>query len=408
VNLDERFEDYRTQFSADMENFVQESRSAFAEAARQRDAVRSEAAQMDATVRAEAGALQDQVIADTKKLCDDVLVENAGRTAEQIAALGEKLQSTTAEFTILDAKLRKFSEQTVVIEQAEQQKAELEASIRRIQGDLQKVEEYRASIDDMHGAFDKLQGMQVETDRKLFKLSGDQKHLESLEHDFNRLLESAKTVEQRMAEIRSTNDSAQKIEVALRQLQNTADSASSRLDRLEQKKEVLEQTIFDADKSFEKLKSLEGRLKDCEQQTLQFPQQLDTIRHDMGRILNDRSKIADVVRQIDALDKTIAVLGQSMAQAEEKKNELIDRKDEFARLEIRLDQIAQDVDARINIIKNLERTGTGPRTSGKGAPPINIRESVIQLAHEGWKTDVIASRLNLTRSEVELILEMQQ
>ena len=50
----------------------------------------------------------------------------------------------------------------------------------------------------------------------------------------------------------------------------------------------------------------------------------------------------------------------------------------------------------------------GPATKSKGAPALGIRENVIKLAHQGWKVDEIARVFQLSRGEVELILELPQ
>ena len=40
-----------------------------------------------------------------------------------------------------------------------------------------------------------------------------------------------------------------------------------------------------------------------------------------------------------------------------------------------------------------------------GAPPISVRENVIELNHKGWSEEQIANALNITLSEVQLLLD---
>jgi len=44
--------------------------------------------------------------------------------------------------------------------------------------------------------------------------------------------------------------------------------------------------------------------------------------------------------------------------------------------------------------------------TSKGAPPPQTRDNVIRLKAKGWTTEEIANSLNLSRGEVELILEV--
>ena len=55
-----------------------------------------------------------------------------------------------------------------------------------------------------------------------------------------------------------------------------------------------------------------------------------------------------------------------------------------------------------------DNSGGGEQQSKKdrGAPSNNARETVVKLAHQGWKVEEIARATNVSRGEVELILEL--
>ena len=80
----------------------------------------------------------------------------------------------------------------------------------------------------------------------------------------------------------------------------------------------------------------------------------------------------------------------------------------IAHAETQLENLDKDIQERIKIVGTILKEDGGrpaPR-SGKGAPPIGTRESVAKLARQGWSNDEIATALKLSKSEVELILEI--
>jgi DNA-directed RNA polymerase specialized sigma24 family protein len=55
-----------------------------------------------------------------------------------------------------------------------------------------------------------------------------------------------------------------------------------------------------------------------------------------------------------------------------------------------------------SIIKSENKKEKGDR----GAPPLDKRETVIKLSHQGWSVQEISRVTQLSRGEVELILEL--
>ena len=60
---------------------------------------------------------------------------------------------------------------------------------------------------------------------------------------------------------------------------------------------------------------------------------------------------------------------------------------------------------QVNLLGSLIKDGSKTKKRSAGAPPIAVRENVLKLKRQGWTVEQIASSLNLTIGEVELILD---
>jgi DNA-binding transcriptional regulator GbsR (MarR family) len=117
------------------------------------------------------------------------------------------------------------------------------------------------------------------------------------------------------------------------------------------------------------------------------------------------SLAAENTKALDTMDK-LATLDDSLALIEKRINEMQVARDWLARTETRLAELDKQAQNELRLIGSLlNRDGKSP-AAGQGAPPPRDRDNIIKLRRQGWTVDEIAASLEISKGEVELILEI--
>ena len=77
----------------------------------------------------------------------------------------------------------------------------------------------------------------------------------------------------------------------------------------------------------------------------------------------------------------------------------------LAKTESRLESVNKKAQENVKLLRTLAKAEADSE-SELGAPTSDKREMVIKLAKLGWSSKEIAQRTNISRGEVELILEL--
>jgi DNA-directed RNA polymerase specialized sigma24 family protein len=77
----------------------------------------------------------------------------------------------------------------------------------------------------------------------------------------------------------------------------------------------------------------------------------------------------------------------------------------LAKTETRLESVNKQAQENITLLRTLAKA-EADHNKDLGAPPSDKRQMVIKLAKLGWSSKEIAQRTNISRGEVELILEL--
>jgi len=205
-------------------------------------------------------------------------------------------------------------------------------------------------------------------------------------------------MDQKMEELRTTNDDLQGMQIEVRKFQETLADISSRYERFEKKNEVLDQTITGVDKTFEMLKDIEKRLTSCSKETIELPEQIGDLRKGVDKLMTINPKVSEALEKVNSLENILT-------QTETRMEELQNSREWLARTESRLQEISKEAESNIKLFGEIQKNANPKPRREEGAPPPKIRESVVKLAHANWRPEDIASRLGLAVSEVELILE---
>jgi chromosome segregation ATPase len=373
-----------------------------------------------------------KVLSDAQTKYDDMLSDTERRVSEQAADCEQQLRTmrffaqetkekheaaqnemvlklqTAATglnktFDDLEKRLKNVIAQSEssVFEKAEERQVRLETALSVLKTDLLQTETFRPLIAELKQEYAKMQDMERDASGKLSKMSGEKKRIESLETDFNHLMAISAAIDEKKDLFTSQHDDIQNFQTKLKGFNDELNAVTSRFDRLDKKNIDLDRTIADVDRSFARLAELEKQLRECEQKTSSLPIQLAGVTQEASRVLENRDRINDAIKQLDTLEKT---LGANETRMEE----ITRAQDVVSRAETRLQSLVQEADSLIKLFATVKTTDTKPAVPESGGLTVNKREQVIQLAHMGWKAEQIASRLKLTITEVELILQVTQ
>ena len=286
--------------------------------------------------------------------------------------------------------------QTQLVEKTTEMKNQLENQMNELRDHISRFDNFKQITDSIEMQFGKMRKIDEEITAKVQQFAAGKNKIDDMEKDFGRLMGLSSSMDQKILELKNTSDDLQILQGEVRRFQETLGDISVRYDRLEKKNIVLDQTIEGVDRTFDELRELEQRLGECSQQTLEMPAAVDTLRADLDSLMEKSGRINDLVDKLNNLDGILAET--------DKRIEKVDTACSWiTKTEVRLGEMKKEALEQVNLLGALVKDRGKKKDAG--APPIAVRESVIKLAHQGWKVEQIASSLNVTIGEVELILD---
>jgi DNA-binding NarL/FixJ family response regulator len=132
----------------------------------------------------------------------------------------------------------------------------------------------------------------------------------------------------------------------------------------------------------------------------QLSETQENLRDAIEKLSSEQQKARETADKLSVLDSELSTIEgriKSMQVAREW----------LARTETRLEELDKEIQDRVKLLGSiLKDDGDRDVFREKGAPPIGTRESVVKLARQGWTVNQIADALKLSKSEVELIMEI--
>ena len=329
-------------------------------------------------------------------------------TRERIESSQQKLQDNVNEsyktlsgnLAEIDKKQKNFINQTKIFDRADSLKVSLQETVEELKADIARLSEHRSELRNTEKEFSRIRRLGDEVSTKLSKFMSEKRRIDSMDEDFKRLLGISQSMDLKLEQVTASHDTIQEAQARIRMVEDTQKEVEQRYDRLESRKQVLEATTAGVDNSFQKLSQLESDVQHVEEVLAPLPEQLDTLQIRIGELSDGKNKADNAVEQLRKLD--------TMVKDVEERMELMQTAREWlARTETRLSEISKQAEEQVKIMGTLLKSEDRNEQTGKGAPPRTSRDIVIRLAHQGWKTDQIMKATQLSRGEVELILELQ-
>jgi len=223
--------------------------------------------------------------------------------------------------------------------------------------------------------------------------------IEVMETNFERFKKTNQSVEEKLAQVLSSDDILSNIQVQIRKLEDSIKETEDKYQRIERKNEVLEETNDGIDRNFKALQKTETSIKNAENIITKLSDQFEELRSSIEFLASQNDKAAEAVDKVSTLDTSIAHLEKRIADMNVAREWL-------ARTETELKALDKDAKEYLKLTKSLFESGKTQAPSSKGAPAPRERENILKLKSQGWKIEDIANALKMSKGEVELIIEI--
>ena len=295
--------------------------------------------------------------------------------------------------------LKEFTTQTRLFEKTDELKLDLERSIETLRTNLSGVEEHRTEAAKLETEFIKIRRLEEEVNTKMTRFLTEKSHLDIMERDFERLIQTSQRVEERLKEVTGADDTLQHIQVSLRKLEDAITAAEDKYRRVEDKNRILEETNRGIERNFQILEETEMALRKCRENIDRADESLESLRPSIEELAAASEKAQRTEDKLTALDTNLTTI-------EDRIEKMQTVREWLAREETRFDELKREAQGLLSMLEVILKDESKKTGTSKGAPPPSAREAVIRLRRQGWGTEEIARAMKIPRGEVELILEM--
>jgi chromosome segregation ATPase len=388
------------QFSLDMSETLRRSQRELEEQLRE-TAARMEAhnAELESASEASRRGIEDwqgQYNSQMRGL--DASLEEIRRRARDMAAENdERIASARG---ALDDIRRDLADQARLFDHTNELKRELDRSIEDINGDFDRLEQRRNEIAQIENQFTRIKRLEDDVNAKMSRFLNEQRRIDDMEAKFNRLLQTSGAVEEKLVQVSSSDDTLQAMQVQLRRLEDAIKEAEEKYQRVERKGQVLDETNDGIDRNFRALRESEDTVKKLDGDISLLSREMESVRSSIDALAAENEKAKDAAGKLAILDDSLSLIEKRIAEMQVAREWL-------ARTGTELQALDKDAQNMLRLTRSLiDRESGKAQAGGKGAPPPRDRDNIIKLRRKGWTVDEIAKTLDVTKGEVELVLEL--
>jgi chromosome segregation ATPase len=354
---------------------------------------------------------------ESQKRMRDVQTEVEGRikefktllaeNREKAEGLQEKLfgkveeghRLLSANLVEVDKRVKGFLAQTKLFDRADTLKAGLEGAIEEMKKELGRLQAEKADVAEIEAQLAKTRKVAEEVSGKLTRFMAEKRRIEEMDGDFKKIITISREVDLKMDSLSASNDALQQIQAKVRQFEEMGKSVENGFERLEKKREIITVTAEGVDRNFQRLESLEKGLAGFQKDAEGIESRLLSLKGEIEGLSGAKTD-ADAVR--DAVGRLDGVLGDLEQRLEKAQS----AREWLARTETRFEEIGKQAQEQVRLLESIVKAETRKEKGDRGAPPLDKRETVVKLSHQGWSVQEISRVTQLSRGEVELILEL--
>jgi|GEM_PF-665044 len=337
-----------------------------------------------------------QGLVDTREKVDALQKKMFGRIEEDYNLITGNLKE-------IEAKQQDFVSQTQIFERADSLKESLGADIETLKNQISQIERSSSEAFKIQDEFTHIHHLNEDIQAKFAKVMSEKQKIDTMDERINKIISLSDSVNLKLDEISTTHDTLQDYQVRLRQIEDLQDSIDKRFARLEKKNVLIDTTTEGVDKNFEILGTIEKAINTVRGELAPIFENLKEVKEQNSAFQTEHEKIKAVIEKLSKIDETIAELDRRIESMNKAREWVADT-------ESRIDTIGKKAREQVQLFGKLMekegRTGERIRKQVAGSPDMEVREMVLRLAHEGWKSEEIARTTKLSQGEVELILEL--
>ena len=386
-NIDSRFSEWHSKMEQGLRLLEEEAQ------AKRRDLENSFKEEINAHI----GEQGERILSELErlKLKTDSFEEKIQNTMDMAESRISELSSGADE---IRRALKEFSSQTGLFEKAEEMKTSLDRNMETLKADLSGIEEKRAEAARLETELIKIRRLEDEVNAKMTRFLSEKSHLDFIEKNFERLIQTSQKVEERLKEVTGADDILQNVQVSVRRLEDAIAAAEDKFQRVENKNRILEETNRSIERNFEMLEEAELALRKCRENIDKAEEELDSLRPSIENLALASEKAYDAHEKLETLDTNLSAI-------EERIDKMQVAREWLARTETRFEELNKEAHGELKMLETVLKDQAKKSGPSKGAPPPSIRDAVIRLFRRGWGYEEIARNLKISRGEVELIVE---
>jgi hypothetical protein len=324
-----------------------------------------------------------------------------GETMQQklFGKIEESYRLLNVNLNEIDKRVKHFLAQTKLFERADVLKVGLEGSIEEMKKETTRLASERTEIKEIEVQIVKTRKLSEEVSGKLSRFLSEKRRIDDMEGDFKKLLSLSRDVDAKLESIGASNDGLQQIQARIREFEELGKVVENGYERLEKKREIVGVTAEGVDKNFQRLESLEKGL-------MGSGRDLDGLMQRLRSLQGEVESLAAHKKDADSTLETAGKLGTILGELEDRIGKFQNAREWLARTETRFETISKQAQEQVHLLETIVKSETQKEKGERGAPPMDKRDTVLKLSHQGWSVQEISRVTQLSRGEVELILEM--
>jgi chromosome segregation ATPase len=338
-------------------------------------------------------------IKDQKQQLTDSREKSEAMQEKLFGKVEESYRQLSASVAEIDKRVKNFQSQTRLFERADSLKAALEGTIDEMKKEMAKLNAERAEIAEIDLQLAKTRKIAEDVSSKLTRFLTDKRRIDEMDGDFKKIIALSRDVDLKLDTLSASNDALQQIQARIRQFEEMGKTVDGGFERLEKKKEILSITSEGVDRNFQRLEGIEKALQDADRYADDLSGKVQSLRSDY-ELLASNKKDAESAMEI------VGKLNGIMEELEARLEKAQSSREWMARTETRFEEIGRQAQDQVRLLESIVKAETKKDKGERGAPPLDKRETVVKLSHQGWSVQEISRVTQLSRGEVELILEL--
>jgi DNA repair exonuclease SbcCD ATPase subunit len=333
-----------------------------------------------------------QQLTDTREKSEAMQDKLFGKIEESYRLLSVNLGE-------MDKRVKGFVAQTRLFERADTMKAGLEGAIEEMKKEMAQLQAARPEVAELEQQLARTKKTADEVSTKLTRFLSEKRRIEDMDGEFKKIITLSRDVDLKLDTLSASNDALQQIQAKIRQFEEIGKTVDGGFERLEKKKEIISVTAEGVDRNFQRLEGIEKTLQEADRTASDLASQVQNLR-------GEYEVLAVSKRDADSVMETVGRLGSVITDLEARLEKAQSSREWMARTETRFEEIGRQAQEQVRLLESILKAETKKEKGERGAPPLDKRETVIKLSHQGWSVQEISRVTQLSRGEVELILEL--